>query len=631
MNNKLEAVVRKQENILESFSLDERKIIEERSQTLSPLCLYVARDYDMSIELNKSGNGWHWDFEHNIVRVDAGDLLEKPIDYLRFVIQHEAGHRLISRVHGVISDEVWSQTGFSFMSNAIEDPRDNNFVADNVPKFRNEMKIAYGMDENFEQDMKEKAENKTGQVPRFMSAGFEYIKIWFAESEGEKREIDENLPADVKEVVEKTLESARKSWNTYPTKKETESGIVYGGKKLNGEEAIVEYARESFDINYHEVWPLFKTLIDKDIQDAKKKVKQDYKNNSEKGESKDGTELTDEQAEKIAKEIIKEIEKELNKHFEGEKQKQEEKDKERVKELEGKFGKKKEDDGKKGEEEKPNKQTRDISKEVEDLKKKLEDKNNKEKNIYNNLLAELSALINKLEDELREIFIRRRNSNWQSGYKSGKRIDIQKEIRGEAGGMDDLNVFKRKEMPLESDYAIEVLIDLSGSMQGKKIEETYKAVIVIAEALKNIGIKLSITGFNDRLHSFKDFDEDYDDEKRKNSEKMLNEVESSRAQYNDDGFAVQEVSGRLKKREEKRKILLVLSDGMPEPSSAHANIDLKKVVKKLEEENKVQIVGLGIGNGTEHVARFYKESITNVDIHQFVERLADKIRELIEG
>lgn len=629
MNNKLEAIVRNQENILDGFSLEERKIIEGRLQTLSPLCLYVSRDYDMKIELNAKDGGWHWDFEHNVVRVDAGDLLEKPIDYLRFVIQHEAGHRLISRVSGVIPDEVWGQAGFSFMSNVIEDPRDNNFVADNVPKFRGEMNIAYGIDENFEQEMKEKAENKTGKVPRFMLAGFEYIKIWFAESKGEEREVDENLPEEVKDVVRKTLESARKSWNTYPTKKETESGVVYNGKKLDGEGSIVEYARASFNINYQEVWPLFKTLVDKDIDDVKDKVKKDAKGKGENGQ-KTENELTDEQAEKIAREIIKEIEKELDNHFEGEKQKQEEKDKERTKDLEDKFGERKIDDSKKSEEEKPIEKPRDISKEVEELKKKLEEKNNKEKNIYGNLLAELSPLINKLEDELREIFIKRRNSGWQSGYKSGKRIDIQKEIRSEAGVVDDLNVFKRKELPLEQDYAIEVLVDLSGSMQGEKIEETYKAFIVIAEALKSIGIKLSITGFNDRLHSFKDFDEEYDDDKRKKSERMLSEVESSRARYNDDGFAVQEVSNRLNKREEKRKILLVLSDGVPEPSSAHANIDLTNVVKKIEEENKVRIIGLGIGNGTEHVAKFYKENITNVDVHQFAERLANKIKELVE-
>lgn len=629
MNNRLEAIVRKQENILGGFSSEERKIIEEKLQVLSPLCLYVSRDYDMKIELNAKGGGWHWDFEHNIVRVDAGDLLEKPIDYLRFVIQHEAGHRLISRVHGVIPDEVWNQAGFSFMSNAIEDPRDNNFVADNVPKFRSEMNTAYGIDENFEQEMKEKVENKTGKVPRFMSAGFEYIKIWFAESKGEKREIDESLSSDVKEVVRKTLESARKSWNTYPTRKETENGIVYGGKKLNGEETITEYARASFNINFQEVWPLFKTLVDQDIKDTKDKLKKDAKEKGESGQ-KTESELIDEQAEEIAKEIIKEIEKELNDHFEGEKQKQEEANKQRAEELEQKFGEKKTDDSKKSEEERPKKQARDISKEVEELKKKLEEKNNKERNVYDNLLAELSPVVNKLEDELREIFIKRRNSSWQSGYKSGKRIDVQKEIRSEAGGIDDLNVFKRKEMPLEQDYAIEILIDLSGSMQGEKIEETYKAFIVIAEALKSIGIKLSITGFNDRLHSFKDFDEDYDDNKREKSEEMLSEVKSSRARYNDDGFAVREVSNRLNKREEKIKILLVLSDGEPEPSSAHSDIDLLDVVEKIEQDGKVRIIGLGVGRGTEHVAKFYKENISNVDIHQFAERLANKIKELIE-
>ena len=88
---------------------------------------------------------------------------------------------------------------------------------------------------------------------------------------------------------------------------------------------------------------------------------------------------------------------------------------------------------------------------------------------------------------------------------------------------------------------------------------------------------------------------------------------------------------KIKKREEKRKILFVLSDGAPEESPQHRGFDLKQIVKKIEEDKDVHIIGLGIGSGTEHVKKFYKDNIANVDVKEFSEKLAEKLRQVIEG
>ncbi len=132
MNPRMEHASFVPQNPLERFSEKEQKIIKERLHTLSSLAYFIGKDYGMKVEVNKE-EGWHWDFDKNIVRADPDDLLTKPIEFLRFVMSHEAGHRRISRVFGIIPEETWNLPGFSFMTNAIEDPRDNNFVADNIP------------------------------------------------------------------------------------------------------------------------------------------------------------------------------------------------------------------------------------------------------------------------------------------------------------------------------------------------------------------------------------------------------------------------------------------------------------------------------------------------------------------
>jgi len=91
------------------------------------------------------------------------------------------------------------------MMNAIEDPRDNNFVAESYPKFREQMALACQEDLDFEAKAKQKADQKLGNQPRFMQAGFEY-KQWFRETEGKDFEISESLPEDVKAAVAATLE-----------------------------------------------------------------------------------------------------------------------------------------------------------------------------------------------------------------------------------------------------------------------------------------------------------------------------------------------------------------------------------------------------------------------------------------
>ncbi|MFZ2300209.1 MAG: hypothetical protein WAW00_03710, partial [Candidatus Moraniibacteriota bacterium] len=244
--------------ILALFSKKEQKEIKYKQRVLSSLAYFIGKDFEIPVELNEPGSGWHWDFKANKIRIDPKDLLGKPLDYLRFVISHEGGHRRISRTD-FIPPETWNQPGFSFMMNAIEDPRDNNFVAENYPKFREQMGLAYDSDADLENKYKEKAREDLGYQPRFMQAGFEYIRLWFQEQKGEQTNISKDLPKEVREAVENTLTSARDSWWRYPSKKEADAS----------EDTIRKYAKVSYEINRDGIWPEFKKLVDEDMKDQK--------------------------------------------------------------------------------------------------------------------------------------------------------------------------------------------------------------------------------------------------------------------------------------------------------------------------------------------------------------------------
>lgn len=657
------------------FSEKQISEIEEKRRVLSSLAYFIGKDFQIPVELNEPGMGWHWDFKENKIRIDPKDLLDKPMDYLRFVISHEGGHRRISRTES-IPLETWQQPGFSFMMNAIEDPRDNNFVAENYPRFRSQMDVAYKDSLELEQESLKKASEELGYQPRFMQAGFEYIKQWNREQRGEKVSVSEDLPKEVREVVEKTLAAASDSWWRYPSREEADSS----------EETIKRYAEASYRINLERIWPEFQKLVEEDMEDQKM---QEFLDQMEASQG-DGGELPQELKDKLSPEEQQSLEEALKQAMEStqggqlseaeqgesqaidlgslteelrqkikdyidslpEDQKKElvekaqqtisEFEKELDEELGGKLSDNPDKKTERGETPEAPFESTDIStepinpEESDDVRKYrelIEKELSKDANSYERHRREVLPIIDQLEQDLREIFVKRRAGQWESGFRTGKRIDIKRRIQEKAKGVSavESKAWEKRELPQEKDYAVTLLADLSGSMRGQKIEETFKAVIVLAEVLNRLSIDTEILGFNNKVYEYQNFGEDISSQKRENMGNMLGEVSGSGARWNDDGWAVDQASQRLAKRRAKEKFLIVLSDGVPEESPAHPRdkYELGSVVQKVIGSTDQKLVGLGIGSGTSHVDSYYPNSISNVGVKEMADKLADLIRDAI--
>ena len=525
---------KREKAILGSFSAEQQVEIQEKMNRLSLIPKFIGQDFDMPVELNKPGEGWHWDFEHNMVRVDPQDLLEKPIEYLKFVMAHEGGHRRVSRTD-FIPKEIWEQQGFPFMMNAIEDPRMNNFVADVDPVFKEHMELAYTMDLDFEAKQKDHAQEKLGFKPRFMQAGLEYIKQWFREVQEQDFQISEDLPEDVRSVVEQTLHDTQDSWLRYPTRNEADSG----------EEMITAYAKKSYEINRDKVWPLFKTLIEQDLEDQEvqemlqemMEKKQDQtpeetqqeqseisnenkdqeniesnipedlentlspeerqelkealeqaqqedpdENSSEDSEPKEGQGSKPVDLDSLSNSVKQKIQEYIDSLSQEQQKELEQKAKETLKEfeqelndaLENKFtqdseeNRKLEESFKEKEEEGNHVEAQDID--TKDLENSIRSIIEKDKTTYDTYYEEVVPLINQLTNDLRNVFRERRKLNIDAGFKRGKSINIGRRIREVASDVPTYKTraFEKKKLPSEKDYAISLLVDLSGSMSGQK-------------------------------------------------------------------------------------------------------------------------------------------------------------------
>lgn len=673
------ALTANEQEVLSIFSKEEQELILSRKKTLSTLGYFIGKDFELPIVLglpsSEGDSGWFWAQRQDgssYMQINAQDLLEKPLDYLRFVTSHEAGHRRITRTRD-IPKECIQEPGFNTLHNYLEDPRDNNFVADAYPNFREQMTSVYAeMMEESEKEFEKISLEKVGTIPRFQLAAREYLAQWWNETQGKPVSVNEKLPQDVQKVLRVTLESAQDYWWRYPSKEEADSG----------EKIIEKYAKSANHIVVSEIWPHMKTLIDEDIKDQKtrKAIEQMAEGKEEKGKGEgsipegldktltgeereelnglleefeqsggkpiDPTKLSPELKEKIEQYIEKLVEELRNELERQAREALEELEREIEKELAGKIEQTYEDSlpsdqsSEKEHEEKhekfPDTDPR-AQKELQDKLKEI----SADTNEYDRSMREVLPVIDRLENDLREIFVHRRAHAWETGYKSGKKLDIKKRIQEKAKGVSafESRAWQKREAPGPKDYAITLLVDLSGSMEGEKIEETFKATVALAEVLNKLSIKVEILGFNDRIYEYQNFGDSLSDDKRQHMTSMLHEVSDfgswrkrEKAEYNDDGWALEQASQRLSKQGEAIKVLITLSDGLPVPSPAHSGseFDLHKVVSKITETTDQKLIGLGIGRNTHHVSEYYPNSLASIPVEEMAGKLADLIRTVIE-
>lgn len=127
------------------------------------------------------------------------------------------------------------------------------------------------------------------------------------------------------------------------------------------------------------------------------------------------------------------------------------------------------------------------------------------------------------------------------------------------GRTQNRKLFQREIQREDTDFAVEILIDASGSQQGRQSQVALQGYI-LSEALSIAGIPHRVTGFCTLgaytvLTMFRDFEED-----REMNRRIFEFYGSAN---NRDGLAVRTAAAGLDQRKEENKILVVLSDGRP--------------------------------------------------------------------
>jgi cobaltochelatase CobT len=269
-------------------------------------------------------------------------------------------------------------------------------------------------------------------------------------------------------------------------------------------------------------------------------------------------------------------------------------------------------------------------------------------------LAKLKTISRKMSLKLKRKLLSKRNSYLEFDASRGI-LDRKKLVRMVIDPMME-DVWISNKTHEYQDTALTILIDNSGSMRGNPIVMSALACEIIAEILEKYSVKTEIIGFTTadwkggrprklwessgraqnpgRLNELRHIIYKHFNQKFKKSRINLGlMLKEGLLKENIDGEALLFARARLMQQSEKRKILMVISDGTPvDDSTASANDGdilaehLRHVINKIEKQTQIEIVGVGIGHTTEE---FYRNSITIRSLEELGDVMIEKITDLL--
>lgn len=215
-----------------------------------------------------------------------------------------------------------------------------------------------------------------------------------------------------------------------------------------------------------------------------------------------------------------------------------------------------------------------------------------------------------------------------------------------------LEYCKQEKESENNNTIVTLLLDNSGSMRGRPITVAAMSAEILAQTLEVCGIKVEILGFttvewkggksrkkwldagspkhpgrlNDLRHIiYKSADSPWR-KSRKNLGAMLKE---GILKENIDGEAILWAFQRLSLRPEKRRILMVISDGAPVDDStissntvSYLDNHLRNVINSIERKSDIELVAIGIGHD---VNRYYTHAATIKDVDELEKTMFDQL------
>jgi cobaltochelatase CobT len=251
------------------------------------------------------------------------------------------------------------------------------------------------------------------------------------------------------------------------------------------------------------------------------------------------------------------------------------------------------------------------------------------------LMGPSKSTISKLAHRLQRFLMARQNRSWEFNKEEGL-LDSSRLYKVILDPVTPLSYKVEKDIEFR-DTVVSILVDSSGSMRGRSMTVAAICADIISTTLERCNVKTEVLGFTTRQwkggESRKRWVEDGKPENpgrlndirhiifksadiswrrgQKNFGLMLRE---GLLKENVDGEALIWAHDRLARRQEQRKILMVISDGAPVDDSTlstnpnnYLDLHLRQVIHSIETQSPIKLIAIGIGHD---VTRYYQKAVT---------------------
>jgi cobaltochelatase CobT len=270
-------------------------------------------------------------------------------------------------------------------------------------------------------------------------------------------------------------------------------------------------------------------------------------------------------------------------------------------------------------------------------------------------LRNLQGAVARLANRLQRKLLAQQNRAWDFDLEEGT-LDAARLTRVITDPLHPLS-FKHERDADFRDTVVTLLLDNSGSMRGRPIMVAACCADILARTLERCGVKVEILGFttrawkggqareawlaagkpanpgrlNDLRHIiYKPADAPW----RRAKRSLALMMREGLLKENIDGEALAWAHRRLQARPERRRILMMISDGAPVDDStlsvntgSYLELHLRQVIEEIETRSSVELIAIGIGHD---VTRYYRRAVTITDPSELAGAMTDKLVELFE-
>jgi hypothetical protein len=546
-------------------------------EELRAIARAIALDADLDVQIGAPGSGWHIHATTGLINVDGGDLASAPADDVRGLVCHEAAHAAITRYLHMVPATILSTPGLPALLNSLEDCRIEDWLAARYPGTAAWIAL-------YNERLFPEHGDPIATKPWFSQFCLGAIHEWW----------HGRLPSGLAPAPAAALAATTEARSRYiacqpPIEADVPASVTgaYAASRVSRlfadhdrytppdgfERAVRLSAYEAWRVAWQDIRPIYDALVARDLKHASqmKSLEQAFLRHI--GELRHAAPIGRSRRRVRIPADISGLPAVITAQTDPE--------------------------------------AGEIASLPETDRVALQHATTlSPSDAYERARQSVASTADRLFNELERLLRPDSYPRWIHGHPSGMRLNLRGAMTFDAEPGAYLRLWDRKTLPRRRDPVFLLLLDLSGSMRGERIQHGFHGVVLFTEVLHRLGIRFEVDGYQDVLIPFKSFAEPLDAAARQTIGTMPLEVTKrrpggrNRPIHNWDGPVLLSAADRLMRQSASSRVLLVVSDGLPSgPNDGESA--LKAAIHKIETATDIALIGVGLGPDTDHVADFF--------------------------